>query len=225
VTARAHDLLTLAASKMEQTIGVIDLETWAFAYLSPRFEAVWGRPRDALMSDSRRFLDWVHPEDHPRMLAQLGRSVDGPTEVEFRILRGDGSVRWLRSYAVTLADPPDGPRRLLGVTEDVTDRRQIVDALRARIADLESDLDATRARVAELEGRPEAGPITYTVTCRTCASVVAATPRIGDAEATVLREHLQRSHGEVFPAGHELSMDALLAEYRVERRRRGSAPT
>lgn len=207
---------------MEQTIGVIDLDTWAFAYLSPRFEAVWGRPRDALLADSRRFLEWVHPEDHARMVAQLARTPEGPTEVEFRIVRGDGSVRWLRSYAVTLDDASDGRRRLLGVTEDVTERRRILDALRARVADLERDLEASRARVATLEAGPATGP-TYTVTCRVCEETVVATARIGDVEIAALRAHLETNHRDEVPTAANGSMDSLLAQYRVESRRQGPA--
>jgi len=194
---------------MEQTIGVIDLDTWSFAYLSPRFEAVWGRPRHALMSDSRRFLDWVHPDDRERMIAQLARPVDEPTEVEFRIVRGDGVVRWLRSYAVTIEEP-DAPRRLLGVTEDVTERRRLVDGLRTRIAELE-------ARVATLEtGRTP--PPRYTVTCRHCAETIVVTSRIGDGETTALRAHIENDHRDVLAVGSRLTMDSLLAQYRVANR-------
>ena len=76
-------------------------------------------------------LDRVHPEDRSRVAAAYARALDtagdGAFRQQYRILRQDGSVRWIDAMARThfaLADGRQRAMRNVGVMWDVTEQRQ-----------------------------------------------------------------------------------------------------
>lgn len=71
-----------------------------------------------------RFLSFVHPEDLPRMRQIIDRAVAAPGEAyqtNYRVLGRDGAVHWLNEAGKAEAGPDGLPRRMLGVTRDVTE--------------------------------------------------------------------------------------------------------
>lgn len=73
------------------------------------------------------FLEFIHPEDVERIDTEVSRAFQSGTEVsfEYRIVQPGGRVRWLQSKAQFLVDPvTKAPQRLLGVTLDVTSRKE-----------------------------------------------------------------------------------------------------
>jgi PAS domain S-box-containing protein len=72
----------------------------------------------------------VHPEDRPRVEAcRRAINDDKPSVVEYRTLWPDGTVRRLLAQARFIADSGGG-NRLVGVVQDITDRKSIENALR-----------------------------------------------------------------------------------------------
>ena len=57
--------------------------------------------------------------------------------VEYRIVRPDGSIRWISSSGNSSSDGPGLPERLMGVSIDVTERRQMEIELRERLEEIE----------------------------------------------------------------------------------------
>ncbi|QFR33795.1 bifunctional diguanylate cyclase/phosphodiesterase [Ancylobacter sp. TS-1] len=71
----------------------------AFKYVSSRARDVLGVPAEELVAHPGRLLELVHPEDRPILLAAIAKAAEGGTEPldnEYRIIRPDGQVRWLR---------------------------------------------------------------------------------------------------------------------------------
>ena len=66
-------------------------------YVSPSFEDMWGRPEGRLYEDVDAYLDWIHPADHDRVAPACKALVEEhePLNMEYRIVRADGEVRWL----------------------------------------------------------------------------------------------------------------------------------
>ena len=100
------------------------LRSGALTWSDRAFE-LFGAPLGALPS-YERFFECVHPEDRERVRATLQAALATPPhtyQCEYRVLRPDGSVRWLFGKGAAQSDPASGePVRMLGITVDVTER-------------------------------------------------------------------------------------------------------
>jgi len=94
-------------------------------YVSPAYADVVGHPPEELYDDATRWLDRIHPDDRERVRAALPRQVDGTYEEEYRIVRSDGEIRWLWDRAFPVRDEDGNVVRIVGVAEDVTERRAL----------------------------------------------------------------------------------------------------
>jgi PAS domain S-box-containing protein len=95
-------------------------------YMSRAYETLWEQPRQRLYSDSRAWLEPIHPDDLPAVLREMENSyaTHNPMNIEFRLIRKDGSVRWahLKNYHLN-PDAEGKPERVVGVLQDTTERR------------------------------------------------------------------------------------------------------
>ncbi len=93
-----------------------------------------------------RFLARVHPEDRARVEESYRASADGAdVEVEYRLVQSDGALRWVMSRGRMWLDPAGKSERLMGVTFDITERKE-----------MESRLEESLAEVRRLKRRLEA---------------------------------------------------------------------
>lgn len=99
-------------------------------YASAAYEEVWGRALDSLYADAASWVDAIHPEDRDRVAAALERQLQGTYDVEYRVVRPDGSTRWIRDRAFPVRDSGGAVSRIAGIAEDVTERREAEEALR-----------------------------------------------------------------------------------------------
>jgi PAS domain S-box-containing protein len=119
-------------------------------YISPRYEDLTGYSPDERMSQPGLWTRILHPEDREAVLAESERTnaTGEPFDVEYRVIRKDGSVAWLHDHA-TLVRGPDGVDVWQGVLQDVTEQRASLNALARRDAILEA---ASFAAARFLEG-------------------------------------------------------------------------
>ncbi|MBE9181050.1 PAS domain S-box protein [Oculatella sp. LEGE 06141] len=100
-------------------------------YVSPAYEAIWGRTCQSLYDNSNGFLDTIHAEDRERIKAAIDRQWQGEsTAEEYRIVRPDGTVRWIWDRAFPIYDSSGQFYRMTGVAEDITERKDGESALR-----------------------------------------------------------------------------------------------
>ncbi len=119
------------AEQIREVFWLSDAEKNRIHYVSPAYEQIWGRPRDALYASPRSWLDAIHPDDRPRVLeAALTKQVGGEYDEEYRIVRPDGSERWIRDRAFPVRDATGRVYRIAGLAEDITERKRIEAALR-----------------------------------------------------------------------------------------------
>ncbi|MBK7973445.1 MAG: PAS domain S-box protein [Deltaproteobacteria bacterium] len=118
------------ADNVREVFWLSDLATDVVIYVSPAYETVWGRPCASLYATPTDWAEAIHPEDRARVLAARGRQALGTYDEVYRILRPDGSVRWIRDQAVPVRDPDGRVIRIAGVAEDVTERRELESQLR-----------------------------------------------------------------------------------------------
>lgn len=101
-------------------------------YVNAAYEKVTGSTKQNLYDDPNTFREIIHPDDRASAVNALAAQLKGETGSphEFRIVRPDGTVRWLLSKAISVRAPTGEISRLVGVTEDITERRQVEEGLR-----------------------------------------------------------------------------------------------
>ncbi|KAM3097565.1 ATP-binding protein [Phormidesmis sp. 146-12] len=105
---------------------LFDLKAQRPIYVSPAYETIWGRDRDDLYSNFSTWFESIHPDDRERMRSANERCLaNGQSDEEYRIIRPDGSMRWIRDRGFILLDEDGQPSRSAGVAEDITDRVSI----------------------------------------------------------------------------------------------------
>ncbi len=92
-------------------------------YVNPAYEDVWGRPKQSLYDDPDSWQNAVHPEDRDRVEAVLPGLSRGDFDVEFRVIRPDGSERWIHDRAFPVRDAQGRIVRVVGIAEDITEQR------------------------------------------------------------------------------------------------------
>lgn len=82
--------------------------------------------------DESSFLTSVYPEDRPAVKLAIGEALrpGGELDAEYRIQRPDGSMRWVLAQGRTHCDNKGSPFRMIGLSLDVTERRQAAEELR-----------------------------------------------------------------------------------------------
>ena len=107
-----------------------DRDTKQVLYVSPGYEQVWGRPCSELYKTPRAWTEAIHPEDRERMLAAVNvKLADGRYNEEYRIIRPDGSVHWILDRGFPVKGENPGSHRIVGIAEDVTERKQAEEKL------------------------------------------------------------------------------------------------
>jgi PAS domain S-box-containing protein len=91
-------------------------------YLSPGFQPTWGVPPEAALADVDVWNDLVHPDDRPARADTFNRViVDGePITHEYRIMRPDGSVRWIRDTTFPIRNADGRLAQIGGIAHDVS---------------------------------------------------------------------------------------------------------
>jgi PAS domain S-box-containing protein len=94
-------------------------------YISPAFERIWGRPAESLYAHPEEWADRTVPEDRERVVgafAALMADVPG-LDIEYRIVRPDGEIRWIRVRGFQVRDAANTLTRLIGIVTDITGRK------------------------------------------------------------------------------------------------------
>ncbi len=94
------------------------------------------------LAQAYTYQDWaerVHPHDLPRVEAELRRCLVEriPYESEYRVIWPDDSLHWLVGRGLFVPEAPDRATRMLGIVLDITERREMEEALRRSHLDLE----------------------------------------------------------------------------------------
>lgn len=120
------------AENVREVFFVISAKTDEILYISPTYEKVWGRSCQSLYEDPQSWLFAIHPDDSFQAIATIETQfrTGDDFEEEYRIIRPDESICWVRVRAFPVRDVMGKVNRFVGIAEDITKRREAEEALR-----------------------------------------------------------------------------------------------
>ena len=126
----------------------------------PNLDRLFGLTEGTTARPVGAFVDAVHPDDRTRVQERLQRSArDGSDfDMEFRVVRADGSVRWLADRARAVFDDAGRPAYMTGACTDITSRKLAEQGLReeARILELLNRTGAMLSSTLDLQALVQA---------------------------------------------------------------------
>jgi PAS domain S-box-containing protein len=111
------------ADNVHEVFWVLDPAHKRLLYASPAFEELWGIGREQFLADPESALASVHPADRARLRDLLRDMYTARTDAEYRTLH-DGVTRCLRSRTFPIHNEAGELHRIVGISEDITDRKQ-----------------------------------------------------------------------------------------------------
>ncbi len=123
---------------------IVDVTTGAAVWSEELFR-IYGLPPDDPTPDAAAFLRLVHPDDRDKVDTARARNYLGTVDIplEFRIVRPDGEIRWLRRDVDINRNSDGTVKELTVIEQDITDLR--------RMEDLQSELEHQLAQAQKME--------------------------------------------------------------------------
>lgn len=112
------------AESIEQDFWIMRLEPLALLYTSPAAARIWGFDPMTNRERPGRIRKVVHPDDVAAFVALFDPSLPEPRELEYRVVRPDGALRWFRTRVFPVRNAAGAIDRLSGVTDDITPRKE-----------------------------------------------------------------------------------------------------
>jgi PAS domain S-box-containing protein len=110
---------------MSEVFWLVDWLRQKLLYISPSYDIVWGRSSRELLAGSVHWQSGIHAEDRERVVRRFMQLAPrGQFDEEYRIVRADGELRWLRDRAYPIQNAQGQVHRIAGRTQDITERKQ-----------------------------------------------------------------------------------------------------
>ena len=140
------------AENIREVFWLTDASKNQMLYVSPAYEEIWGRSVIGVYGQPQDWIEAIHPDDRARVReAAHAKQTRGDYDEEYRIVRPDGSVRWIRDRAFPVREVDGTVVRVAGVAEDITERKREEQKLErlTRMYAVLSGINATIVRVAD----------------------------------------------------------------------------
>ena len=152
------------AENIRDVFFLIDADSNRMLYVSPAYEEIWGRSCESLYANPESWTEAIHPDDRASTYEKYKQGLSaGKFEFEYRIVRPDGSIRWMETRGFPVRDDAGKIVRIAGVAEDITERKQAAQELREserRFSDMLRNVELVSMMLDR-----EARITTATITC------------------------------------------------------------
>ncbi len=120
------------AENIDQVFWLTDWDAKRLLYVNPAFERLYGRSCQSAYQNRMNWQEVIYPEDRERVKEAFSRSADlgQYAEAEYRILREDGTLRWVLDRSYPIRDKHGRIYRFASVAEDITERKEAENALK-----------------------------------------------------------------------------------------------
>jgi PAS domain S-box-containing protein len=118
------------ADHIREVFWMSNVDKSKIIYVSPAYEQIWGRSCGSLYASPRSWIDAIHPDDRERV-SETSRlkQANGEYDEIYRVIRPDGSIRWIEDRAFPIRDASGNVYRIVGIADDITRRKQALDSL------------------------------------------------------------------------------------------------
>jgi diguanylate cyclase (GGDEF)-like protein/PAS domain S-box-containing protein len=113
------------ADNIRDVFFLLDAKGDRMYYASLAYEEMWGRTRESLYANAESWTEAIHPDDQASTYEKYRQGLStGSAELEFRLARPDGSIRWIEIRGFPVRDDAGKLVRIAGVAKDVTERKR-----------------------------------------------------------------------------------------------------
>jgi PAS domain S-box-containing protein len=145
------------AENLREVFWMFDWVKQKVIYVSPAYKEIWGRSIQDLYKSYEEWSKSIHPDDTEYARESFAKIVEtgGGEPREYRIVRPDGTVRWISDRGFAIQGEDGQVQRIAGIAEDITERYQAMEALRASEEKYRTALEANPDPVVvyDIEGK------------------------------------------------------------------------
>lgn len=133
----SNDMFQQFADNHRSVVLIRDLKTGKLLYVNSSYSQIWGVSTESLYQDPNSWMNYIHPDDLEwfRKAYELTANT-GFFNHEYRIIRPDGSVRWIWGRCFPLSNNRGESDRIAAIAEDISDRKNAQLALQESEAEL-----------------------------------------------------------------------------------------
>ena len=129
--AESEERFRQLTESIQDVFWMTDPEKRRVLYVSRAYESIWGRSCQSLYDAPASWMDSIHPDDRQRVSSGTDAIPSHKDyDAEYRIVRSNGQVRWIRDRAFPVRDASGAVTHIVGVARDVTERRDLEEQVR-----------------------------------------------------------------------------------------------
>jgi len=162
---QAEEALRESQSRLQQIADTVEDVFWVTDWARPQtifasraYEHVWGRSLESLYADTESWANAIHPEDRQQAWDLFTKLEQGQDySAEYRIVRPDGSIRWVLDRGTPICNEQGDVWRVIGIAQDITARKnrdselaEYRNKLRSLVSELTIAEDRERRKIASL---------------------------------------------------------------------------
>jgi len=144
----------LLTENLDEVVWIREGDKKQVVFISDSYERIWQRSPDELYEDADAFLETIYHEDRDRVTEELTRADTADLDIEYRISRPNGDIRWIHDTAKSVYNEVDESIQIVGIARDITHRKRREDQLNALHDVTQSLIEAeSRSEVAQIAVR------------------------------------------------------------------------
>lgn len=162
----SEELFRQVAENFDQALFLRSGDNNALLYVNPKYAQILGLLRQEIYENPSAFLSAVHPADVDFVRRQMTapRYVEeGITDFEYRVVRQDQQIRWMRTHTFPIQNEQGEIVRRVGIVEDITEHKRAYEAMQEAL-NREKELGELKSRFLSIASHEFRTPLSTILT-------------------------------------------------------------